>query len=242
MFQLWSHCKLPHPCVIWSWFKLGSKVSTVYIIPLSHKLPECSSTHKLIQRKRWWRNQSWTRSILDNLVLITSLVTPWWEAPAVPGKKGEMGFNWRGWLTRRCWQFLPHRNHSHHVCISSDSSPNITQIPTTWISGQTLNLWSFLKLHHKGVKRLDQFSDRDNTNSSDLTCANSAPRNGVKYEKEARHLSSHCILCYRYKLQCRKYTISRTVKPSWCLRAQRHQYLCQWKWLLPCCSLNLMTL
>lgn len=195
MFQLWSHCKQSHPCVIWSWYKLGSKVSTASIIPPSHKLPKCSSTHELIQWKGWWRKHSWsTRSILDNLVLITSLVRPRWEAPAVPGKKGEMGFNWRSWLTRRCWQFLPHRDHSHHEHISSDRSPNITQIPTTWISGQALKLWSFL----------DQFLDRDNTNSSDLTFANSAPRNGVKYEKKARHLNSHYIPCDRYKLKCSK--------------------------------------
>lgn len=48
------------------------------------------------------------------------------------------------------------------------------------------------------------WDSRDNTNSSDLTFANTAPRNGVKYEKEVRHLNSHYISCYRYKLKCSK--------------------------------------
>lgn len=183
MFQLRSHCKKPHPCVIWSWHKLGFKVSTVCAILLLHKLPECSSTHKLIQWKGWWRNQSWsTRRILDNLLLITLLVRHWCEVPAVPGKKGDMGFNWRGWLTRRCWQFLPHRNHSHHVCFSSDSSPNITQTPTTWIS---LKLWSFLKLHHKGVKWLDKFSGLTPTILISLLPGNT-PRKWSQIQKRSK--------------------------------------------------------
>jgi len=84
--------------------------------------------------------------------------------PCLGRKRG--GMNWRGWLTRRWWQLLPHGNHSHRVCISSD--PNTTQIPTTQISGQTPKLQSFLKLHHKGVNWLGQFSGRDYTKSSDL--------------------------------------------------------------------------
>lgn len=54
-----------------------------------------------------------TRSVLDNVVLITSLVRPYWEGPATSWKEGGWDSNWRGWLTRRCCQFLLHGNHWH---------------------------------------------------------------------------------------------------------------------------------
>lgn len=68
------------------------------------------------------------------MLLIISLMRPWGEVLLLLGRKERWGLIGEVDLQEGV-NSCP-RNHSHHVCISSDSSPNITQTPTTWISSQ----------------------------------------------------------------------------------------------------------
>lgn len=115
----------------------GIRILTVCITPWPHHInfPNCSGVPELIHWKGWWRRQP-TRSVLDNLVLVTSLVRPWWEAPTASGK-GRLDSQEGVGNFCPAWAI-------HSVCdISCDYSPNITQIPT--IQAKCLNSQAFWK-------------------------------------------------------------------------------------------------
>lgn len=122
MFQLCPRCKRSRPCVSWAWHNPGPEVPTVCITPQPH---HTALYPELIFWKGWWGH--WgppTRSILDNLVLMASLVRP--------RNTRSSCLSWE----KRCWQLLPHRGQLCSVCTSSDCSPNVT-----WTSIGSIGFW-----------------------------------------------------------------------------------------------------
>jgi len=130
MFQLCSHCKQSHPCVIWAPHKPGSEVPTVCITP---------QLHHMAPRLLHYFHTDLSERLMETLKATNTLITLLVRLHDVNLLRGPC----LTWKTEGIWSTVAaSQGGAGSSCLTGtvhtvkDCRPNITQTPTTQISGQ----------------------------------------------------------------------------------------------------------